>query len=108
MLPYFLPALRAAAQAPTGPAPLAYAGNLENLKGVDDTPNHCFLQVDTDEVYGSLAPDDPAFTETTAFAPNSPYSASEQTANWYLNNRTWWEAIRDGAYRDYYKKQYSV
>jgi dTDP-glucose 4,6-dehydratase len=32
----------------------------------------------------------------------------EQTINWYLNNRTWWEAIRDGAYRDYYKKQYSV
>ena len=36
-----------------------------------------FLHVSTDEVYGSLAPDDPAFTETTAYRPNSPYSASK-------------------------------
>ena len=36
-----------------------------------------FLHVSTDEVYGSLEPDDPAFTETTAYAPNSPYSASK-------------------------------
>ncbi len=36
-----------------------------------------FLHVSTDEVYGSLDPRDPAFTETTAYAPNSPYSASK-------------------------------
>jgi dTDP-glucose 4,6-dehydratase len=36
-----------------------------------------FLHVSTDEVYGSLGPDDPAFSETTAYAPNSPYSASK-------------------------------
>ncbi len=36
-----------------------------------------FLHVSTDEVYGSLNPDDPAFTETTPYAPNSPYSASK-------------------------------
>ncbi|MGK7934953.1 MAG: dTDP-glucose 4,6-dehydratase [Xenococcaceae cyanobacterium] len=36
-----------------------------------------FLHVSTDEVYGSLAPDDPAFTETTPYTPNSPYSASK-------------------------------
>ncbi len=36
-----------------------------------------FLHVSTDEVYGSLGPDDPAFCETTAYAPNSPYSASK-------------------------------
>ncbi|NEP18767.1 MAG: dTDP-glucose 4,6-dehydratase [Leptolyngbya sp. SIO4C1] len=36
-----------------------------------------FLHVSTDEVYGSLGPDDPAFTETTPYAPNSPYSASK-------------------------------
>ncbi|MCU0540908.1 MAG: dTDP-glucose 4,6-dehydratase [Oscillatoriaceae cyanobacterium Prado104] len=36
-----------------------------------------FLHVSTDEVYGSLGPEDPAFTETTAYAPNSPYSASK-------------------------------
>ncbi|AKM29743.1 dTDP-glucose 4,6-dehydratase [Pandoraea faecigallinarum] len=36
-----------------------------------------FLHVSTDEVYGSLSPTDPAFTETTPYAPNSPYSASK-------------------------------
>ncbi len=36
-----------------------------------------FLHVSTDEVYGSLNPEDPAFTETTPYAPNSPYSASK-------------------------------
>jgi dTDP-glucose 4,6-dehydratase len=39
--------------------------------------NYRFLNVSTDEVYGSLAPDDPAFSETTPYAPNSPYSASK-------------------------------
>ena len=34
------------------------------------------LHVSTDEVYGSLAKDDPAFTETHRYEPNSPYSAS--------------------------------
>jgi dTDP-glucose 4,6-dehydratase len=36
-----------------------------------------FLHVSTDEVYGSLGPNDPAFTESTRYAPNSPYSASK-------------------------------
>ena len=36
-----------------------------------------FLHVSTDEVYGSLGRDDPAFTEATAYAPNSPYAASK-------------------------------
>ena len=36
-----------------------------------------FLHVSTDEVYGSLGPEDPAFTENTPYAPNSPYSASK-------------------------------
>lgn len=36
-----------------------------------------FLHVSTDEVYGSLGPGDPPFTETTPYAPNSPYSASK-------------------------------
>ncbi len=39
--------------------------------------NYRFLHVSTDEVYGSLGVDDPAFTETTPYAPNSPYSASK-------------------------------
>ena len=36
-----------------------------------------FLHVSTDEVYGALGPDDAPFTETTPYAPNSPYSASK-------------------------------
>jgi len=40
-----------------------------------------FLQVSTDEVYGSLGPQDAAFSETTAYAPNSPYSASKAAAD---------------------------
>jgi dTDP-glucose 4,6-dehydratase len=40
-----------------------------------------FLQVSTDEVYGSLGPEDDAFSETTAYAPNSPYSASKAAAD---------------------------
>jgi len=40
-----------------------------------------FLHVSTDEVYGSLGPDDPAFSETTPYAPNSPYSASKAASD---------------------------
>ena len=41
-------------------------------------PEHFrFLHVSTDEVFGSLNADDPAFSETTPYAPNSPYSASK-------------------------------
>ncbi|MBN8831692.1 MAG: dTDP-glucose 4,6-dehydratase [Sphingomonadales bacterium] len=38
---------------------------------------HRFHHVSTDEVYGSLGPNDPAFSETTPYQPNSPYSASK-------------------------------
>jgi dTDP-glucose 4,6-dehydratase len=40
-----------------------------------------FLHVSTDEVYGSLGPGDPAFTETHPFEPNSPYSASKAASD---------------------------
>jgi dTDP-glucose 4,6-dehydratase len=40
-----------------------------------------FLHVSTDEVYGSLAPSDPAFHENTQYAPNSPYSASKASSD---------------------------
>lgn len=40
-----------------------------------------FLHVSTDEVYGSLEARDPAFSETTAYAPNSPYSASKAASD---------------------------
>lgn len=40
-----------------------------------------FHHVSTDEVYGTLGPEDPAFTETTPYAPNSPYSASKAASD---------------------------
>jgi len=40
-----------------------------------------FLHVSTDEVYGSLGPTDPAFTEDTPYAPNSPYAASKAASD---------------------------
>ena len=40
-----------------------------------------FLHVSTDEVYGTLGPDDPPFRETTPYAPNSPYAASKAAAD---------------------------
>ena len=40
-----------------------------------------FLHVSTDEVYGTLSPADPAFTEETPFAPNSPYAASKAASD---------------------------
>jgi dTDP-glucose 4,6-dehydratase len=39
------------------------------------------VHVSTDEVYGSLTADDPAFSETTAYSPNSPYSASKAASD---------------------------
>lgn len=47
----------------------------------DEKREFRFLHVSTDEVYGSLGPDDPAFTETTAYAPNSPYAASKAASD---------------------------
>lgn len=46
--------------------------------------NHRFHHVSTDEVYGSLSMQDPAFTETTAYAPNSPYSASKAASDFFV------------------------
>jgi dTDP-glucose 4,6-dehydratase len=43
-----------------------------------------FLHVSTDEVYGSLGPDDPRFSETTAYAPNSPYAASKASSDHFV------------------------
>lgn len=43
--------------------------------------DHRFHHISTDEVYGSLGPDDPAFCETTRYAPNSPYSASKAASD---------------------------
>jgi len=44
-------------------------------------PAHRFHHVSTDEVYGSLGPEDPGFTEDSPYAPNSPYSASKAASD---------------------------
>jgi dTDP-glucose 4,6-dehydratase len=51
------------------------------LDGDDSPARHHFHHVSTDEVYGSLGPDDPGFSETTPYAPNSPYSASKAASD---------------------------
>ena len=43
-----------------------------------------FLHISTDEVYGSLGPTDAAFSEATAYAPNSPYSASKAASDHFV------------------------
>jgi dTDP-glucose 4,6-dehydratase len=48
-----------------------------------------YLQVSTDEVFGTLAPTDPKFSETTPYAPNSPYAASKAGADFLV--RAWHE-----------------
>jgi len=55
----------------------AYWGSL----GEEDKAAFRFLHVSTDEVYGSLAPEDPAFKETNTYEPNSPYSASKAASD---------------------------
>jgi dTDP-glucose 4,6-dehydratase len=52
----------------------------KTLKG-DAKQQFRFLHVSTDEVYGSLAKDDPAFTELHRYEPNSPYSASKAASD---------------------------
>ena len=47
-------------------------------------PKYRFHHISTDEVYGSLAPNDPGFSETTAYAPNSPYAASKASSDFLV------------------------
>jgi dTDP-glucose 4,6-dehydratase len=55
----------------------AYWNNLP----ADAKKNFRFLHVSTDEVYGSLSKEEPAFTETHRYEPNSPYSASKAASD---------------------------
>jgi dTDP-glucose 4,6-dehydratase len=55
----------------------AYWGSLAE----QEKKNFRFLHVSTDEVFGSLGLDDPAFSETTPYAPNSPYAASKAASD---------------------------
>ncbi|MEZ5727103.1 MAG: dTDP-glucose 4,6-dehydratase [Burkholderiaceae bacterium] len=58
----------------------AVRGHLSGL-GQTDRDAFRFLHVSTDEVYGSLAPDAPAFAETNRYEPNSPYSATKAASD---------------------------
>lgn len=55
----------------------AYWSSLEG----EERARFRFLHVSTDEVYGSLGPQDPLFSETTPYAPNSPYAASKAASD---------------------------
>lgn len=59
---------------------LLKAARRQWLEGGSGRP-HRFHHVSTDEVFGSLGADDPAFSEMTAYAPNSPYSASKAASD---------------------------
>jgi len=52
-----------------------------NALGESERLRFRFLHVSTDEVYGSLEPIEPAFTESSPYAPNSPYAASKAAAD---------------------------
>jgi dTDP-glucose 4,6-dehydratase len=58
----------------------AYWGGLAEPETIDFR----FLHVSTDEVYGSLGPEDAAFSETTSYAPNSPYAASKAASDHFV------------------------
>jgi len=58
----------------------AYWGNLAGQERIDFR----FLHVSTDEVYGSLGPEDSAFSETTPYSPNSPYAASKAASDHFV------------------------
>ena len=60
---------------------LLHAARLAWLDRDDAPATHRFHHVSTDEVYGSLSATDPAFCETTPYAPNSPYSASKAASD---------------------------
>ncbi len=52
-----------------------------NMLSEEDKNKFRFVHISTDEVYGSLSLNDPAFTEETKYAPNSPYSASKAASD---------------------------
>ena len=76
---------------------LTYAGNLKNLSDIENKDNYVFVKGDicnvndlnsvfdsTDEVYGSLHNDKDFFLETTAYDPQSPYSASKASSDHFV------------------------
>lgn len=55
---------------------------------LDENPSmpHLFQHVSTDEVYGTLGPNDPPFREDTPYAPNSPYAASKASSDFFVRS----------------------
>jgi dTDP-glucose 4,6-dehydratase len=66
----------------------AYVATLDEA----DQQDFRFLHVSTDEVYGTLEPKDPAFSETTPYAPNSPYAASKAASDFLA--RAWFHTYK--------------
>jgi len=77
------------------PAPFMRTNVLGTQVLLDAARSHgvgLFVQVSTDEVYGSLEECDPPFTEDSPLAPNSPYAASKAAAD--MLARAWWKTYR--------------
>ncbi|HIL03183.1 MAG TPA: dTDP-glucose 4,6-dehydratase [Candidatus Thioglobus autotrophicus] len=55
---------------------------------LDENPSmsHLFQHISTDEVYGTLKPNDPPFREDTPYAPNSPYAASKASSDFFVRS----------------------
>ena len=74
----------------TGPAEFVQTNVVGTWSLLEEARAYCtddafrFLHISTDEVYGSLAADEAAFTEERPFAPNSPYAASNAAADHLL------------------------
>ncbi len=66
----------------------------EYVQGLNESDKAAFrfLHVSTDEVYGTLEPDDPAFSEKTPYAPNSPYAASKASSDFLA--RSWFHTYK--------------
>ncbi len=65
---------------------------LTTIRGQRNSERFRFLHVSTDEVYGSLGENDPAFSETTPYAPNSPYAASKAASDHLV--RAWFHTYK--------------
>ena len=52
----------------------------------NSTMSHLFQHISTDEVYGTLKPNDPPFREDTPYAPNSPYAASKASSDFFVRS----------------------
>ncbi|MHB1606232.1 MAG: dTDP-glucose 4,6-dehydratase [Leptospirales bacterium] len=69
----------------------------ESLRFLEQSPSESrkrfrFVHVSTDEVFGSLGPEDPPFSEKTPYAPNSPYAASKAASDHFV--RAWFHTYR--------------